>query len=93
MSNDWIIIEKFPHLEGLHCESTTLRDHVNFLGYPYSEAMMFGLDATIGFAYWGIDPGFPLGGKGSGFHKNSLACRLLGIEIHFSTFKNRFGTV
>ena len=89
MSNDWVMVEKFPHSEGMHCESTTLRDHVNFLGYPYSEAMMFGLDATLGFAYWGINPSFPLGGKGSGFHKNSLACRVLGIEVQFNTFRNR----
>jgi hypothetical protein len=51
--------------------------------------MMFGLDATLGFAHWGINPGFPLGGKGSGFNKKNLACRVLGIEVQCNTFKNR----
>ncbi len=89
MSNDWIIIDNFPHSEGLHCESTTLRDHVNYLGFPYSEAMMFGLDATLGFVFWGINPNFPLGGKSDGFNKNSLGCRLLGIDVKFNTFKSK----
>lgn len=79
MTEGWIKVEGFPHTAGGHCESTTLRDQLSHLGFSYSEPMIFGLDATMGFSFWGLEGGFPLGGKQSSFNENSLACRLLGI--------------
>ncbi len=79
MTKGWTKVEDFSHSAGGHCESTTLRDHINHLGFSYSEPMIFGLDATMGFFFWGLEGGFPLGGKQSSFNENSLACRLLGI--------------
>lgn len=97
MTQSWITVEKFVHTAGKHCESTTLRDQVNFLGFDYSEAFMFGLDATLGFSFWGIDTSVSsekqlasamiMGGKQNWFQEKSLACRLLGINVDKRTFQ------
>jgi uncharacterized protein DUF4872/butirosin biosynthesis protein H-like len=89
--NNWKIVKNFPHSEGGHCESTTLRDHVNFLGYNLSESMLFGLDATMGFTFLGLDSkygSFYIGGKQDGLKESSLACRLLGIQVEKRDFRN-----
>lgn len=90
-------MEAFPHDAGVHCESTTLRDQVNFAGvldFPVSEALAFGLDATIGFVSWlpaefpEWRGGFVLGGKGGTFSEKSLACRLLGLQVDRRSFSD-----
>ncbi len=91
MEADWVIVPQFPHRKGFHCESTTLRDHLAWLGLPLSEAMVFGLDATMGFVFWEIPEDrenfFVIGGKQGSFSKDSLACRLLGIELDYREFR------
>jgi hypothetical protein len=91
MASNWVKIENFPHRKGSHCESTALRDHINFLGYNFSEAMIFGLDATMGFAYfgkWADESGMLIGGKNGTISDKSLACRIMGINIEKKDFGN-----
>jgi len=94
-----VMVEGFKHIEnGRHCESTTMTDMLTFYGRPFTEAMVFGLDASMGFAFWemgveddvwgeawgGILPYF-IGGKSFGITENSLACRVLGIIMKHDT--------
>lgn len=94
-----VMVEGFTHIEnGRHCESTTMTDMFAFYGRPFTEAMVFGLDASMGFAFWemgveddvwgeawgGILPYF-IGGKAFGITENSLACRILGVIMKQET--------
>ncbi len=91
MEEGWIIIKDFPHSEGAHCESTSLRDQINYLGFNLSEAMIFGLDATMGFGYfgkWVDESGLLIGGKSGTITEKSLVCRILGITIDKRDFSN-----
>lgn len=45
------IVEGFPHRPGRHCESSAVRDLLEFYGFRFGEAMVFGLDNTFGFLY------------------------------------------
>jgi len=73
-----------------------MRDLFEFYGFPMSEAMAFGLDATMGFSFWDTtstnsfipDSNIPffLGGKQGSIKPNSLACRLLGINLRKQSF-------
>jgi hypothetical protein len=46
------LIENFVHKLGVHCESSAIRDVLNYYGLEMSEDMVFGLDCTFGFLYW-----------------------------------------
>lgn len=93
-------IQGFKHKVGQHCESSSMRDLFEFYGFPMSEAMAFGLDATMGFGYFdqsnmltgiGSDDSktpFFVGGKQGTIDANSLACRLLGIKLRKQSFSN-----
>lgn len=92
------VITGFVHREGNHCESTVMRDLMEHAGVALSEAMVFGLDATMGFAFFdmtgnpnnmafGDEPIF-LGGKQGTITADSLACRILGIQIKCITYTN-----
>lgn len=90
------IVNNFIHRVGHHCESSSLRDLFEFYGFPMSEAMAFGLDATMGFGFFDTtskvsfipesDVPFFLGGKQGTIEPNSLACRLLGITLRKQSF-------
>ena len=92
------LIQGFVHKIGVHCESSAMRDLFEYHGFPMSEAMVFGLDATMGFGFFettnnnsfitGSDIPFFLGGKQGTIEANSLACRLLGITFRKQTFTN-----
>ena len=92
------LIKDFVHKKGVHCESSAMRDLFEFYGFPMSEAMVFGLDATMGFGFFDTttsnsfipesDIPFFLGGKQGTIEANSLACRLLGITFRKQTFTN-----
>jgi len=81
---------------GYHCESSSMRDLFEFYGFPMSEAMAFGLDATMGFGFFDTTNNlsfipesyipFFLGGKQGTIEPNSLACRLLGITLRKQSF-------
>ncbi len=89
-------INNFEHKVGHHCESSSMRDMFEFYGFPMSEAMVFGLDATMGFGFFDTtnkvsfipesDIPFFLGGKQGTIEPNSLACRLLGISLRKQSF-------
>jgi hypothetical protein len=67
-----------------------------YYGFPMSEAMVFGLDGTMGFGFFHFSDRFtgaPLsdlpmfvGGKQDTLTPNSLACRLLGTQLHKQSF-------
>ena len=90
------LINKFIHRVGYHCESSSMRDLFEFHGFPMSEPMAFGLDATMGFGFFDTtssvsfipesDIPFFLGGKQGTLEPNSLACRLLGITLRKQSF-------
>jgi len=90
------IISNFIHKVGHHCESSSMRDLFEFHGFPMSEPMAFGLDATMGFGFFDTtnsvsyipesDIPFFLGGKQGTIEPNSLACRLLGISLRKQAF-------
>ncbi len=92
------IINNFTHKVGRHCESSSMRDLFEFYGFPMSEAMAFGLDATMGFGFFDTsgqmsfipesDIPFFFGGKQGTIEPNSLACRLLGITLRKQSFTN-----
>jgi hypothetical protein len=73
-----------------------MRDMFEFYGFPMSEAMAFGLDATMGFGFFDTtsnvsfipesDIPFFIGGKQGSIVPNSLACRLLGITLRKQSF-------
>jgi hypothetical protein len=85
------MVKDFVHRIGHHCESTSMRDLFEYYGFPMSEPMAFGLDATMGFGFYDTsgqtsfllesDIPFFLGGKQGTIEPNSLACRLLGIIL------------
>jgi hypothetical protein len=91
-----IIVNNFVHRVGAHCESSAMRDLFEFYGFNMSEAMAFGLDATLGFGFFDTTESvsfipeskipFFLGGKQGTIDPNSLACRLLGISLKKQSF-------
>ena len=46
------LVKDFVHRVGHHCESSSMRDLFEFFGFPMSEPMAFGLDATMGFGFF-----------------------------------------
>ncbi|MFX1299197.1 MAG: BtrH N-terminal domain-containing protein [Promethearchaeota archaeon] len=90
------LINNFVHKVGVHCESSSMRDLFEYYGFPMTEAMAFGLDATMGFNFFDTtnivsfipDSEIPffLGGKQGTIEPDSLACRLLGIILRKQTF-------
>jgi len=92
------LLNKFVHRVGFHCESSSMRDLFEFYGFPMSEAMAFGLDATMGFGFFDTTNNisfipesnipFFLGGKQGTIEPNSLACRLLGITLRKQSFSS-----
>ena len=90
------LVKDFVHRVGHHCESSSMRDLFEFFGFPMSEPMAFGLDATMGFGFFDTtnsvsfipesDVPFFLGGKQGTIEPTSLACRLLGITLRKQSF-------
>lgn len=85
-------LDKFKHQVGEHCESTSMRDVLEYIGLKFSEAMIYGLDATFGFSFFKSQNGsglpFFVGGKQGTITKDSLACRLLGVNIIEEQFQS-----
>jgi hypothetical protein len=86
------IIEGFNHVVGKHCESSSMRDVLEYIGLPFSEAIVFGLDATFGFSFFQAEgesaAAFFVGGKQGTISKESLACRVLGVNISEEQFQS-----
>jgi len=94
------LIKNFEHEAGGHCESTTMKDLIQFLGIDISEPMAFGLDSTFGFSFldnskgvdeeadFNMDIPLFLGGKQGSIIDDSMLCRILGLDIKFETFSS-----
>lgn len=90
------MVNNFIHRVGYHCESSSMRDLFEFYGFPMTEPMVFGLDATMGFGFFDTtsnvsfipesDIPFFLGGKQGTIEPSSLGCRLLGITLRKQSF-------
>jgi hypothetical protein len=79
-------VEGFVHRTGVHCESSAIRDLLEYHGLRLSEEMVFGLDCTFGFIYWkqkSATPPFHVGGKIRKF-PHALP-GLLGIRVERKT--------
>ncbi len=92
-------VKGFTHQKGAHCESKSLQDVLCWAGFPISEAMAFGLDASMGFTFIDTSPGtsgmvkdlsggipFFVGGKQGTLNASSLACRVLGATCDEQTY-------
>lgn len=94
------IIKHFKHVPGSHCESTTIMDLIVHEGIEITEAMVFGLDSTFGFTFFNYSQDenvenvfnmeIPLfiGGKQGTITKESMICRILGLNITIETFSS-----
>lgn len=94
------VIKPFKHTTGSHCESTTMKDLIMHEGIEITEEMVFGLDCSFGFTFFDSSQsqnavtefgmGIPLfiGGKQGSITKESMACRILGLNIKFETFSS-----
>jgi len=84
------LVEGFVHRLGVHCESSAVRDLLEYHGCPFSEEMVFGLDGTFGFLYWkrrDMVPPLGIGGKIAIFpHRLPL---LLGFEVKKGTTRSK----
>ncbi len=81
-------IENFTHLPGNNCVTTAIRNILNFYGYRYREAMIFGLAEGIGFTFRRIEGlDYPyLGGSGS--RMLDSFCRNLHLSFQVTEFDN-----
>jgi len=56
-----------PALDGYHCQTNSLAKIYNFYGHSFSEDMLLGLGAGMGFIYWkmkfGTEPYIFIGGR------------------------------
>lgn len=86
------VIKDFNHILGDHCESGAMRDVLEYIGLPLSEALVFGLDATMGFSFFQgkTQNSLPIfvGGKQGTITEKSLACRVLGVKITEEQFQS-----
>jgi len=83
------MVRGFVHRPGFHCISSSLRDMFEFHGHKFSEDMVFGLDCSLGFAYWPMKSAVPpifIGGRGSRGIED--VCRILGIRWEKKTTKS-----
>ncbi len=79
-------ISDFTHLPGNNCITTAIRNILNFYGYRYREAMIFGLAEGIGFTFRiiaGLDNPY-LGGAGSQMLESF--CRNLHLDFQVTEF-------
>ncbi len=77
-----------------------MRDLFEYIGYPMTEAMAFGLDASLGFVYFNRasnpedmedilnNAPFFFGGKQGTIESTSLACRILGLLVRKQSFSS-----
>jgi len=83
------LVEGFIHRQGVHCESTALRDIFEFHGFRFSEPMIFGLGSGLGFIYWhSKQTPFPfVGGRARDFDKN--LCGNLNVAVKMNKTANK----
>jgi hypothetical protein len=80
------VVSGFVHRMGVHCESSAIRDVLEYRGLRLNEGMVFGLDCTFGFIYWkqkSAIPPFHIAGK-IGKFPNTLP-QFLGVNVERKT--------
>ena len=73
----------YLEFKGEHCETTAIGVLMHYLGFNYSESMLFGLGEGLNFAIlpWGTD-GFPfLGGRTKQAEIVQCLCKNLDLEL------------
>ncbi len=83
----------YLEFKGEHCETTAIGVLMHYLGFNYSESMLFGLGEGLNFAIlpWGTD-GFPfLGGRTKQAEIVQCLCKNLDLELieHRTTSKKK----
>ena len=78
-----IQVKNYAHKIGRHCISSALMNYLTFNGFPMSEGMAFGLDASLGFCYKKYDayekiPPFYTGGRTYSWIDN--ICKVMEIK-------------
>lgn len=75
------MIKGFVHRQGVHCDSSALRDIFEYHGFKFSEPMIFGLGSGLGFVYWKSKQiPFPfVGGRVRNLAEN--LCSTLGVAM------------
>ena len=85
------MVKGFVHRQGVHCDSSALRDIFEHHGFKFSEPMIFGLGSGLGFVYWkSRQMPFPfVGGRVRNLAEN--LCSNLGVtmKINKTTSKRR----
>ncbi len=82
-------VKGFVHRQGVHCDSSALRDVFEYHGFKFSEPMIFGLGSGLGSVYWKSKQiPFPfVGGRVRNFAEN--LCFNLGVEIKINKTSNK----
>ncbi|MFQ5758545.1 MAG: BtrH N-terminal domain-containing protein [Candidatus Bathyarchaeia archaeon] len=77
-------VKGFVHRQGVHCDSSALRDVFEHHGFKFSEPMIFGLGSGLGFVYWkSKHMPFPfVGGRVKNLAEN--LCSNLGVTMKIS---------
>jgi len=79
-----VFIGEYPHGPGGHCSSTALRDLLKFYGHDFTENMVFGLGAGIGFIYFShpdMKPPVYIGGRTHNMEEQLCSQLGIGLEV------------
>lgn len=69
-----VVLEDFTYFGGKHCQTTALRNILQYKGFDLSEEMLLGLGGGIGFIYWYMKkmPAPFVGGRSGGKNEEFL---------------------
>ena len=78
-----MIIEKFDHFNGQHCETTATGSLLKQIGIELSEPMLFGIGEGLGFIFWNMKiMDFPfIGGRVKPDVLTENICRNLNLKL------------
>jgi hypothetical protein len=82
-----MILSRFTHSKGAHCDTACLKDIFNYEGISLSEAALFGLGEGLGFYYrGGKNMSHPVfSGRTGPFEIDKCLCNNLGIGLTIRT--------
>ncbi|MGM0558724.1 MAG: BtrH N-terminal domain-containing protein [Myxococcota bacterium] len=83
------IVDGFEHQTGHHCGSVAMADLLRHVGHDFSEPMVFGLGAGLGFYYFKSDHVSPTRQiMGRHFNLEENVAEALGLELRASRTKD-----
>lgn len=84
-----VVLEDFNFFGGKHCQTTALRNILQYKGFDLSEEMLLGLGGGIGFIYWYMKnmPAPFVGGRSGGKNEEFLTNMLQRIGGSGSLFQ------